>query len=121
MTWDLNDRLQKIRRDQFNHLNNHPISVTDAMVKYAVVRRRNIDRWLEKGYIRQLRAGYRQLLDEGDMAYCAAIYHVRREYHITSVPLLDEDGKPYLIRFPDISQYRRKKRPKISTTVPGKN
>ena len=51
------------------------------------------------------------MLDEADIAYCAAIHTVRKQAGIrTGFPLLDENGRPGLLKHPNLSRYRREQR-----------
>ena len=103
---DINARLRQIRREDFAHLEGQPITVSEAETRYNVQRRTLIN-WKTRGYIKVLKDGYRMELNEADVAFCAAIYHVRRPYG-SRAPLLDEDGNPYLIKYPDLAHRRRK-------------
>jgi len=103
----LNQQLQEITREQFAHLAGKAIKLNDAPNKYGV-NRRSLDRWVKAGYIRVIKTGYGSEVDEGDVAFCVAVHKVRRQYNITSAPLLEADGKrPYLIKYPDLSARRR--------------
>ena len=109
---DINARLSQIRREDFAHLEGQPITVSEAARKYGVPVS-TIHFWVQKGFISVLdwetgRGGSRKRLDEADMAYCAAIYKVREEEGVKGVPLLDEEGRPYLLRAPEIAQARRR-------------
>ena len=109
---DINARLSQIRREDFAHLEGVPITVSEAARKYGVPVS-TIHFWVQKGFISVLdwetgRGGSRKRLNEADMAYCAAIYKVREEEGVKGVPLLDEEGRPYLLRAPEIAQARRR-------------
>ncbi len=109
---DINDRLSAIKRDDYEHLRGRPITVSEAAEKYDLVRQ-TIIRWANQTYIGALQestglGGTRMELDEADVAYCATIYRIRREAGIrTGFPLLDESGKPGLLKHPNLSRYRR--------------
>lgn len=85
------------------------ITVTDAAKKYNV-NRFTILTWKNRGLIKTIKDGYRAEIDEADMAYCAKIYHDRQQAGIRyGAPLLNEDGQPYMLKHPQLSEYRRKK------------
>ena len=114
----INEKLRAIKRKQFDRLRNVPITITDASNKYSI-QRDTILLWVNKQrYIKILKTGYRMEIDEADVAYCAAIYELRRSFigqskerGQTGAPLLDEMGDPYLLKHPKLSEYRRKKKP----------
>jgi excisionase family DNA binding protein len=57
------------------HLKGNPIWVTEAARKYAIPQP-TISRWVKGGIIKQIGMdGKKTLLDEADVAYCAAVYH----------------------------------------------
>ncbi len=102
---DINAQLAAIKREDFEHLRGNPITVSEAAKKYNV-HRRTISGWVKQRYIAVLKPGYRMELDEGDVAYCAAIHAVRKKYN-SRAPLLKEDGRPYLLINPDLAKARR--------------
>lgn len=106
---DINDRLSRIRREDYAHLEGVPITVSEAAKKYGVPVS-TLHRWLERGYVSALNnesgRGKRKILDEATVAYCAEIYHVRKPYN-TRAPLLESDGSPYLLREPELARLRR--------------
>ena len=103
---DINDRLRAIRREDFEHLRGQAITVTEAAEKYGVVRQ-TIGRWVNKGYVNELIPdSYPMRIDESDLAYCAAIHTIRKKYK-SRAPLLDVNGKPYLLMHPDLAKARR--------------
>ena len=106
----LNEKLQTIKREKYAHLKGQPITATDASSKYDV-NRRTLLRWVDKKYIVVIQPGYQMTLDEGDVAYCAQIHHARRISGVTSgAPLLADDLTPYLLKLPNLSEYRRRKK-----------
>ena len=115
---DINARLKQIRREDFEHLRGQPITVSEAARKYGekyeiTLHRQTIWEWVEREYITVLEGGYRAKIDEADIAYCAAIQAVRKKYGVpTGFPLLDESGRPGLLKHPNLSRYRREKRRK---------
>ena len=102
---DINARLSAIKREDFEHLRGNPITVSEAAKKYGV-HRRTIVSWANQNYITVLTPGYRMQLDEADVAYCAAIHAVRKQYK-SRAPLLKDDGSPYLLMHPNLAKARR--------------
>ncbi len=106
----LNARLKELKRSQFDHLADSQITSADAEKRYCIPVR-TIREWAQNQYIRT--CGTKPLrLNEADLAFCAAIYRERKKGGCPSgMPLLDSDGNPYLIKRPDISDFRRKAKP----------
>ena len=103
---DINARLRAIKREDFAHLRGQAITVTEAAEKYGLIKR-TISRWVNTGYVTVLNPdGYPMQLDEANVAYCAAIYAVRKQYK-SRAKLLDDDGNPYLLVHPDLAKARR--------------
>lgn len=108
---DINARLSKIRREDFAHLEEVPITVSEAAQKYQVPRHA-IYRWIRRGYIRVLQevSGGRgkalKIINEADVAICSAVYKIRKHYN-SLAPLLNSDGEPYLLKYPELSKKRR--------------
>ena len=71
---------RQIRRSQFAHLEDQEISVTEAAKKYGLSRR-SIERWVERGYVRDrgIAPGYkrRRMVNEADVAYASALVEVK--------------------------------------------
>ncbi len=118
---DINAQLAAIRREDFEHLRGNPITVSEAARRYGEKHNINlvgqtIRDWARRGYIRVLRPssgrGSYMELDEADVAYCVSI-HVIRKQHKSRAPLLDENGRPYLLKYPKLAKARR-----IAKTVP---
>ncbi len=118
---DINAQLAAIRREDFEHLRGNPITVSEAAKRYGEKHNINlvgqtIRDWARRGYIRVLRPssgrGSYMELDEADVAYCVSI-HVIRKQHKSRAPLLDENGRPYLLKYPKLAKARR-----IAKTVP---
>ena len=112
---DINARLSAIKREDFKHLRGNPITVSEAAKKYGEkygvkLIGQTIRDWVKRGYIQTLREssgrGSYMELDEADVAYCAAIHAVRKQYK-TRAPLLKEDGSPYLLMHPNLAKARR--------------
>ena len=109
---DINAQLSAIKREDFKHLEGQGITVSEAAKKYNV-NRRTVSRWVDKGYVGVSNTGeYPMRVDEADVAYCAAIYAIRKRYN-SLAPLLDKDGRPYLLKRPDLARARRLVREQI--------
>ncbi len=103
---DINAQLAAIKREDFEHLRGVPITVSEAAKKYGVPGT-TIRGWMAAGYVHFVDANsYPKKIDEGDMAYCATIYSVRKRYR-SRAPLLRNDGSPYLLLHPDLAKARR--------------
>jgi len=107
---DINARLSKIRREDFAHLEGVPITVSEAARKYGVSPF-TIQTWKRRyaHMVKVLKPGRGRRgaeLNEADVAYLVAIYRIRKPYG-TRAPLLNKDGSPYLIKYPDLARARR--------------
>ena len=100
---------EQIIEDKYGHLKGKPITISDAMDKYRIPQDSTIRRWITKGYIEVVDDGYPMRVDEAEVAYCTSIYHQRQAVGIRSgAPLLNEDGTPYQLKRPELSQQRRR-------------
>ncbi len=82
-----------IRREDFEHLRGKSIWVMEAARKYGVPNP-TISNWAKRGFIRILgREGRKTLLDEADVAYCAAVYKAKGGRR--GKWIFDKHGKPY--------------------------
>jgi hypothetical protein len=107
---------EQIIAEKFGHLQNNPITVSEAEAKYSL-QNMTIRRWIAKGYIEVLEDNYPIKIHEAEVAYCASIYHQRQKKGVRSgAPLLDENGLPYELKHPELSEYRRLKRRKRRKT-----
>jgi predicted site-specific integrase-resolvase len=96
---DIEDQLPKEEQPKYKavaHLKGTPIGVREASRKYLIPHQ-TITRWIEKGYIKTLgeqtvQGGRKLLLDEADVAYCAAFYH---DDPRQGKKLFNDDGTPY--------------------------
>lgn len=97
-----------ILKAEYADLIGRPISASKAAKKYGV-HRRNIHDWKKKGYIEILNDdGYRQQLNEADIAYVVDIYRERKQAGtLTGAPLLDDNGLPYELKHPALSRKRK--------------
>jgi hypothetical protein len=105
-----------IRREDFAHLRGCPISMSEASRKYStnetVIPQQNFSRWAQAKYIKVLERGWKVLLDEADVAYCAAVYNAKKKAYgeLQGVPLFDENGNPYRLKYPEIATKKRQRR-----------
>jgi len=97
-------------KQKYGHLVGKSITINDAAKKYNL-HRNTIQDWRYKGYLRVLKPGYRMEINEADVAYCAEIYHERKKTGIGfRAPLLDENGLPYQLKHPKLSEYRKRRK-----------
>jgi hypothetical protein len=109
---------KEIISQEFAHLRDQTISASEASRKYSKIfgvniPQPNFSRWAEAGYIEVRERGYRLRLNEADVAYCAKIYTEKYEEYggkIQGVPIFDEYGNPYQLKYKDIAQQKRVKR-----------
>lgn len=100
---------QELIRLKFNNSIGVPITVTDAADKYNV-HRNTILFWIKSGYITVIQSGYRSIIDEADIAYCAEIHHQRKQVgSLSGAPLFDKNGLPYELKHPELSKKRKQK------------
>lgn len=98
-----------IKREDFEHLRGRSISISEASRKYNVPHQ-NFSRWAKVGYIHVLERGWKVLIDEGDVAYCAAVYKAKYELYngqMSGVTIFDENGSPYEPKYPEVAAYKR--------------
>lgn len=103
-----------IKREDFEHLRGQGISVTDAGKRYNI-RAGNFSNWTKLGHIQILERGWKLILDEADVAYCAAVYNAKYEFYdgqLRGVNIFDEKGRPYKLRYREIADMRRNLRRK---------
>lgn len=87
-----------------------PITVSEAVKKYGVPQT-TILTWIKNGFVSVLERGYRTIIDEADIDYCAMIYQERKQSGIGfRAPLFNEDGLPYKLEHEQLAIYRRNKR-----------
>ena len=114
-----NEMQGAITREQFKHLRGKPITISQATQPGP----RNGDKggygipyttiygWIARGYITVTEPGYKMILDEADVAYCTAVYRERKSLGVISgVPLLDDVGRPYVLKHPKLAEYRHRKK-----------
>jgi len=108
-----------IKREDFEHLRGQKISVSGSSRKYGIPHT-NFSRWARLGFITVLERGWKVLLDEADVAYCAAVYHEKYKLYqgrMMGVNIFDKDGLPYQVKYTDIATRRRRQRRKDKQTV----
>jgi len=106
----LNENLRYIKRSLFAHLAGVTITVSDGAQKYGV-HRNTVLNWVKRGYVKQIKSGYKMEIDEADLAFCARVNEIRKQHEMLfSGPLLNDAGQPYQIKHPSLSEYRRKKK-----------
>jgi predicted site-specific integrase-resolvase len=112
-----------IKRKDFEHLRGRKISMSEASRMYNVPQV-NFSRWTKSGFITILGHGKKRsvLLDEADVAYCAAVYKAKHEFYggrLSGVSVFDKDGNPYQVKYREIAatmraERRQKKRKAIA-------
>jgi hypothetical protein len=106
----INEQLKSVRREEFRHLRGHPITITEAMEKYDIPGM-TVRGWVKRNQVATLESGYGMKLDEADVAYCAKVYNIRKSSgSLSGAPLFDEKGNPNLLKHPELSEYRRRKK-----------
>lgn len=86
------------------------ITVSEAVKRYNIPQT-TIFAWVKNGLVSVLEQGYRTIVDEADIDYCAMIYHERKQSGIGfRAPLFNEDGLPYKLKHEQLAIYRRNKR-----------
>lgn len=95
---------------EFAHLRGQWITVSEASTKYHVPGT-TIREWINLEYVQTKVDSYPMKLNEAEIAYCAKIHNERKTSGSRSgVPLLNKDGRPYELKHPALSEYRRRKR-----------
>lgn len=108
-------------RPDFEALRGQRITISQATKKYDV-NGQTIRNWIKREYITVLSSGYAMQLDEADVAYCASVYHARKHElggSIAGARLFDEAGRPYELHYPDVAEYRRKRKQAGTSTRQG--
>ncbi len=99
---------EQIIKERFSCLVGQPITISEAVEKYHITSHQTIRNWVARGYVKVVDGGYPTKLDEADVAYCADVYRQRQA--LGGVPLLDETGRPYELKRPELAEYRRRKK-----------
>ena len=99
-----------IRREDFDHLRGVAVSTSEASQRYEIDRSA-FNRWVRSGFITVLNSSRSmRLLDEADVAYCAAVYQAKVRIYdgqITGVRIFDRDGNPYQAKYPEMAAHKR--------------
>ena len=98
-----------IKREDFEHLRGQKISMSEASKTYGIPHP-TFSRWAKSGFINVLERGYRTILDEADVAYCAAVYKAKYDFYngnISGVNIFDANGNPFQSKSPDMAAYKR--------------
>jgi hypothetical protein len=104
---------EQVIKEKFAHLRRKPITISKAAESYALAGT-TIREWINRGYITIIDSGYPTKIDEAEVAYCAEVYKERTSSGF-STRIFDENGLPYELKHPDLSEYRRRrKRKKIA-------
>jgi hypothetical protein len=106
----INEQLRAIRREDFNHLHGQLITIAEAVEKYDIPGM-TVRGWVRRAQVAVIDRGHGMKLDEADVAYCAKVYSVRKTTgSLSGAPLLDDEGRPNLLKHPGLSEYRRRKK-----------
>jgi hypothetical protein len=105
----VNEQLRRLHRKDFRKWQGQAISISQATEEYDIPGM-TLRGWIKRGYVTVLESGYGMTLDRADVAYCVAVYRIRKPAGIFGVPLLDDEGQPYLLKRPELGDYRRKKK-----------
>ncbi len=101
---------EQIIEEKFAHLRGKPISAYAASQEYGLSHKTFI-RWARAGYIQILKEEDRLLeLDAADVAYCVYVHESKKQAYggkISGVKIFDEEGNPYLVKYPELSKKRR--------------
>ncbi|NJN99002.1 MAG: hypothetical protein HC875_35350 [Anaerolineales bacterium] len=109
----------QIIAEEFANLTDKSISLSEASRKYSKelgvkIPHANFSRWATAGIIEvKGNDGFRLLVREADVAYCAKIYKEKFEQHggnLRGVTLFDADGNPYQMKYPDLAERKRESR-----------
>ncbi len=96
-----------IAKEQFEHLRGQGLGIAEASRKYGIPQP-TLSRWSKAGYIERIgREGQKVLIDEADVAYCAAVYQMQGGG--PGKRIFDKNGRPYCPKDPLNSAERRKK------------
>ena len=106
---------QDIPQEEIDKLRGFPISVKQAVERYDIPEQ-TLRVWIQRKYIAILKPGYGMEVDHGDVAKCVAVYR-RHKQAGSRAPLFDEAGHPYELKYPDVAEYRRRK--KLAGTTKG--
>jgi len=106
------DTSVEIKKSDFDQLDGQPISIKRARERYGL-NAEIIRTWTHRELIKILfTRGRKWYLNERDVAYCAAVYHAKKEFYGTThgVRFFNDDGTPYRVRYTDVAAYHRHRR-----------
>ncbi len=106
------DQIIAITREQYKHLQGKPITVAEAVEKYNLGQFA-LRGWINRGYVQIITPGYGMIIDEADVAYCAAVYQARGGTR--GARIFDKNGLPYQPKQTVWAEYQRKRRRKRKT------
>jgi hypothetical protein len=110
----INQRLRGVRRENFAKLRGRPITIAEAIAKYEVPKT-TLRTWIVQGYVTELQSGYGATFDESDVAFCAKVYWIRKEFgSLSGASLLTASGDPQEIKNPRLAEYRRKRKREVA-------
>lgn len=103
---------QQLIAQNYSHLAGQGIPINEAAEKYDVPKG-TIGRWVyTQNYVSFVdEDSWPKLVDEAEVALCAAIYHERKAKGITGIPFFDDDD--FIIedlKHPKLAAYRRRRR-----------
>jgi transposase len=101
---------EELLAEKYGHLRANELSLTQAAQKYDVPRG-TIENWIYRAKYLQFstETTHPKLINEAEMAYLAELYHQRLTTG-SKAPLLDDNGLPYEVKYPELAATRRKRR-----------
>ena len=102
---------EQIVAERFAHLVGQAITISEAVEKYGVPDG-TLRVWITRNYVKVVDSqSYPMRIGEADVAYCSEVYHARRARGTHSgAPLLDDAGRPYVLKRPELAEYRRRRK-----------
>lgn len=95
---NVNRRLRAVKRSRYDRYEDRWEKVSTAAAQMRI-RQVTLRLWIKDGHVRVNKAHYPMLVNLADVAYCAALYRIRKETGTQSgAPLINEDGSPYELR-----------------------
>jgi hypothetical protein len=107
-----------IKREDFEHLRGNQIIIVAASRNYSDVRIQippsSFSYWAKMNRITVLdRRRGKVMLDEADVAYCAAVYRAKYEFYdgqMNGVAIFDKDGNPCQMKYREVAVLKRAER-----------
>lgn len=108
----------QIIEEEFSDLTDKSISLSEASRKYSKdgikLSHTNFSYWVKAEIIEvKERDGFRVMVREADVAYCAKIYKEKFEQNggnLQGVRLFDAEGNPYQMKYPELAERKRASR-----------